>query len=216
MALINAPFGFRPAYHPSGLDRARAYTIANQYATSIYKGDPVYLVTASNSGTLQLQNATGASPTGDILGIFDGVEYTDAGTGKRVVSNFWPASQNCVVNLANPLVAWVWDDPLTVFEVQTDGTNNSAINQISPPIGGQVNCLTASVGTTVGSPPYSTGISQATVSGSSLVTSGSALQWTIVGVGRYLDNSMGDSANLYPVLQVRLNQSQMLAVKNAV
>ncbi len=51
MSSINAPFGLRPAFHPSGLDRAQALAngIASVYNTDILKGQPVKL---NSSGVL--------------------------------------------------------------------------------------------------------------------------------------------------------------------
>ena len=50
MSATSAPFGMRPAFHPSGLDRARAYVdgIVSAYGSDILKGQPVKLVTAGN------------------------------------------------------------------------------------------------------------------------------------------------------------------------
>ena len=47
MSATNAPFGLRPAFHPSGLDRAQALAngIASGYNTDILKGQPVKYVT---------------------------------------------------------------------------------------------------------------------------------------------------------------------------
>ena len=85
MSATNAPFGLRPAYHPSGLDRATALAdgILSTYSTSILKGQPVKLDT---SGVIQVAAAGDA-----FLGAFSGVEWTDT-TGRRRVSNYWPAS----------------------------------------------------------------------------------------------------------------------------
>ena len=43
MSSTNAPFGLRPAFHPSGLDRAQALAngITSAYSTNILKGQPV-------------------------------------------------------------------------------------------------------------------------------------------------------------------------------
>ena len=42
MSATNAPFGLRPAFHPSGLDRAQALAggIASAYNTDILKASP--------------------------------------------------------------------------------------------------------------------------------------------------------------------------------
>jgi len=45
MSSTNAPFGLRPSFHPTGLDRAVALTdgIASAYSSNILKGQPVAL-----------------------------------------------------------------------------------------------------------------------------------------------------------------------------
>jgi len=50
MSSSNAPFGLRPAFHPSGLDRAQALAngIASAYGTDILKGQPVKLNSSGN------------------------------------------------------------------------------------------------------------------------------------------------------------------------
>ena len=85
MSSTSAPFGLRPAYHPSGLDRAQALAggIASGYASNILKGQPVKLVTA---GVLNVAAAGDA-----FQGAIDGVQWTDT-TGRARVSNYWPAN----------------------------------------------------------------------------------------------------------------------------
>ena len=85
MSAINAPFGMRPSFHPSGLDRAVALPngIASAYNTGILKGQPVALNTSGN-----IIAATAGSA---FQGAFAGHEYTDL-TGRRLVSNQWIAN----------------------------------------------------------------------------------------------------------------------------
>ena len=68
MSSTNAPFGLRPAFHPSGLDRAQALAggIASGYGSAILKGQPVKYVTG---GTIQPAAAGDA-----FAGAFAGVE----------------------------------------------------------------------------------------------------------------------------------------------
>ena len=86
MSATSAPFGLRPAFHPSGLDRAQALAggIASGYSSNILKGQPV--IYNSSAGTIGAVTTTGAW-----TGAFAGVEWTDS-TGRRRVSNYWPAS----------------------------------------------------------------------------------------------------------------------------
>jgi hypothetical protein len=85
MSSINAPFGLRPSFHPTGLDRAVALSngIASAYNTGILKGQPVALNTSGN-----IIAATAGSA---FQGAFAGHEYTDL-TGRRIVSNQWIAN----------------------------------------------------------------------------------------------------------------------------
>ena len=70
MSSTNAPFGLRPSFHPTGLDRAVALSngIASGYNTGILKGQPVALNTSGNIIT-----ATAGSA---FQGAFAGQEYT--------------------------------------------------------------------------------------------------------------------------------------------
>jgi hypothetical protein len=51
MSATNAPFGLRPAFHPSGLDRAQALAggIPSAYNTDILKGQAVLYVAGSGT-----------------------------------------------------------------------------------------------------------------------------------------------------------------------
>ena len=57
MSTTSAPFGLRPAYHPSGLDRATALAngIASGYAYNLLKGQAVAMDT---SGTIVRTDGT--------------------------------------------------------------------------------------------------------------------------------------------------------------
>lgn len=189
MSSTLAPFGFRPAYHPSGLDRAKKYTIAAAYGTSIYKGTPVILNT---NGTIVIGTAAA-----DLLGIFAGVEYIDA-LGKPTLSNYWPAGQTLQANSVP--VAWVYDDPAIIYEVQADGS----IAQTA--IGDQADVSNVGNGST------QTGLSAATLS-AVLAGAGVQAQFRIVGFGQYVDNAPGDT---YTIVQVQLARSQYVANKVAV
>ena len=141
MSAVNAPFGLRPAFHPSGLDRAQALAngIASAYATDILKGQPVKLNT---SGVLVVAAASDA-----FQGAFAGVEFTDT-TGRRRVSNYWPAS---TAYQTGSCIAYVWDDPLVVYEMQAAGSLTQAA------IGEQFDITNETAGSTV------TGLSQCTL-----------------------------------------------------
>ena len=188
MGSANAPFGLRPAYHPSGLDRAQALTngIASGYTTDILKGAPVKYTT---SGTLNVLTSTEA-----FAGAFAGVEFTDS-TGRRRVSNYWPAS-----TVATNIIAYFYNDPLIVYEIQADGV----VAQTA--IGDNANFSNLTAGSTT------TGLSQCTMS-SSLTGSSAYGQLRIVDIAPYPDNAWGDA---YTVVRVTMALHQFVAPLNAI
>jgi hypothetical protein len=108
MSATSAPFGLRPAFHPSGLDRAIALAdgIASAYNTDILKGQPVKLNTSGNIVVAAAGDA--------FQGAFAGVEWTDT-TGRRRVSNYWPAN---TAYQTGSCVTYYYSDPNIVYEIQ--------------------------------------------------------------------------------------------------
>ncbi len=192
MSAVSAPFGFRPAYNPIGLERAKAYTIASAYNTQISKGQPVILNT---NGTV-----TAGGAAADLLGIFAGVEYIDSNTGKPVVSTFWPANQ-----AATNIRAWVWDDPNNVYEVQSDGS----IAQTA--IGDQADVSNAT--NVTGSAAIGGNVLSACTLSSTLAGGGAQAQFRIVGFGTQVDNLAGDA---FTIVQVQIARHQFISNKVAV
>lgn len=189
MSATLAGFGFVPSYHPTGLDRGTAFTIAAAYNTPIYKYG---VCTLNTNGTVTI-----GAVAADILGVFNGVQWTDA-QQKPNYSNFWPGAQTGATNI----IAWVWNDPATVFTVQADGS----IAQTA--IGDQADPTTA----TIGSGSTLTGLSVSTLS-ASLAGVGVQAQWRIVGFDGSPNNAIGDA---YTVVQVQLARSQFVANKVSV
>jgi hypothetical protein len=183
MSSTSAPFGLRPAFHPSGLDRAQALAngIVSGYATDILKGAPVrYNSTAGTSvaaGTI-----TNAAASGVWSGAFAGVEFTDT-TGRRRVSNYWPASTTFQTGSC---VAYFYNDQNIVYEIQTDAT----IAQTS--LGGEYN-FSANTGFTVTSGSNVTGLSSTGLGVSTAVANGAQGQMRVVDIAPYVDNNWGDN-----------------------
>lgn len=114
MANRDAPMGLRPVYHlTGGLVRPARYKIASGYGTSIFSGDLVHLV-----GTGKNVEAGDAATDAPFVGVFYGVEYRNS-SGEYVFSKYWPAS-TATLN-TDDAVAFVYDDPNIVYEVQADG-----------------------------------------------------------------------------------------------
>jgi hypothetical protein len=222
MSASASAFGFRPAQHWSGLERARPYLIQSTYATTIFKGDPVTLGATTALGTV----IVGAT-TGDLLGSLAGISYADA-TQKPVISPYWPGAVTGATPGANgasgagggyqaattSAIAWVWDDPATIFEAQTDGTFNAIANVatsaafLNGAIGGQMNSVGASAGNT------QTGLSAAKLAGSTLIATGGPAQFRVLEPGQQIDNAF--LSDTYVIFQVEIAQHVYRSNKNAV
>jgi hypothetical protein len=197
MTAISAPFGFRPSYHNSGQMRPKAYTIASTYAATIFSGDPVKL---TDNGVVQLGTSDGTR-TGTVdgillLGIFAGCQYLDA-SGKPTISPFWPGGTT-----GTEIVAWVYDDPETLFDVQY--TNPSAGTTVQTAVGEECDWTVASPGGST-----QTGLSNCQLTAIQ-ATSG---QFQITGFGYNINDSLTDA---FVTVTVRINEHHYKAAVNSV
>ena len=183
MSATAAAMGLIPVYHPSGLDRAQAYTINPTYNTAIYKGDPVIL---NSNGTVTVGTAAAA-----LMGVFAGCEYVDA-TGKPTVSNYYPASQS--VATGSVITAWVYTDPEIVYEIQAVGQLSATLATAMAAIGDEAD-ITYVAGTAT------TGLSACNLNTAALAGAAAQKQFRIVGFGLAPDNAATDA---YPVIRVTL------------
>jgi len=184
MSSSNAPFGMRPAFHPSGLDRAQALAngIVSGYTVDILKGAPVKMDT---TGVIQ------AAAAGDaFLGAFAGVEWTDT-TGRRRVSNYWPAN---TAYQAGSCIAYYYQEQTIVYEVQSTAT----LAQTS--IGDQCNMSSATAGSTT------TGLSAAMLG--TVVGASSQGDFRIIDLAPYADNAWGDP---FVIVRVQISRHQYTA-----
>lgn len=195
MSATSAPFGLRPAYFPTGLERAQALAngISSGYATNILKGQAVQY--SPNAGVI-LPVLDTTTNSGQVSGAFAGVEWTDT-TGRRRVSNFWPASTTVI---AGSVVAYFYNDQQIVYEIQTDAT------MAQTAVGNEANLSNFTAGSTT------TGLSQMTLS-ATLAGSGSAAQFRIVDLAPYVDNNWGDP---YVIVRVQVSKPQFVATVNAI
>lgn len=124
--IVSAPYGLKAVNEVGGLPYAgstRMIPIASGYNTSLFYGDTVQL----SGGTLVAgaYNCTSSptSPIAGTIGIFQGVEYTNPGTNQRIRAQYWPAG-----TVAQDAVAYVIDDPRTVFKVAVGVQGTSLAN----------------------------------------------------------------------------------------
>ena len=110
MANADAAFGFVPTRHMSGnAPRTNKYTCASELAENIFKGDLCIIIA---TGLITPHTATEVNN----IGVFDGCSYT-ASDGSYVYSEYWPTGTS-----ATDIILYIYDDPYTVFKVQSAGT----------------------------------------------------------------------------------------------
>lgn len=199
MSSTSAPFGFRASYHNSGQMRPKAYVVASGYAANIFSGDPVKL---TNDGVIELGTSDGTrSGTTDgvtLLGIFAGCQYLDA-TGKPTISPFWPASTT-----GTQIVAWVYDDPETLYDVQYANPGTPGTDSVQSAVGEECDWRVASPGGST-----QTGLSNTYLT----VIQSTSGQFQITGFANNINDSLTDA---YVVATVRLNEAAYKAAVNSI
>ena len=179
MANVDAPFGFRPVGKVgSGVNNGGTtlYTIADNYNTSIFKGDTVL----SSGGLVIAGTASGSTN----LGVFNGCFYIDPTSKKPTWSNYYSqvnVTASGSISGGTTIDAYIYDDPYTLFEAQCDGTIAKT----------DIGKNTDSV---LGTSSTVNGLSVTEIdSGSEATTAG--LQVRIVGISKDPENSDASSAN---------------------
>jgi hypothetical protein len=217
MSTTFKPFGLKPVYHPSGLDRAVPFVGTNTFVTgttftapyslsagqSFYQYQPVSLTA---SGQLTIANQTAAS--GTVYGVFDGVEYTTA-EGRRTVGK---SASKLTLDAATQIVFWIFSDPALVYEAQVNGSATTAY------IGRQYNFDTTT-GYTV-SDGYTIGTGGAGFSTTALLATPVATtvqgQVRVVGLGRevaYPTGELNAWGDAYTIVQVQIANNTFVAPK---
>ena len=220
MATTFKPFGLKPAYHPSGLDRAVPFVGTNSFQAAtdntysapyslsagqaFYQYQPVGL---NSSGQLTI-GATLAA-TSPLYGVFDGVEFTDS-QGRRSVAKW---ASKATLDASTQIVFWIFQDPALVYEAQVNGSVAASA------IGSEFNfdaTNTPAVGYSIGN--GGAGFSQAALAASP-VASGAQGQVRVVGLGREAafpagqTNAWGDA---YTIVQVTIANNSFVAPKVSV
>ena len=215
MSTTYLPFGMKPAYHPSGLDRATQFVGTNSFQAatdntynapyglttgqSFYQYQPVAI---NSSG--QLIPAPTLAATGRMYGVFDGVEFTDS-QGRRSVAKW---ASKLTLDASTQIIFWIFSDPELVYEAQCNGSVATSA------IGREYDfdsTNNATVGQSIGN--GGAGFSQ-TALAASPVTAGTQGQVKVVGLGREVafptgeTNAWGDTKT---IVQVKVANSQTVA-----
>jgi len=185
MANKDAAFGLKPIgkigqnADNQGLTE---YLIADNYASSIYQGDPVKAVAG---GTVEVAAAANTN----LVGVFWGQFITkDPTTGKPTYRNYY--TQTNVAN-GEEIRAFVYDDPYERFEVQSNNASASAATDVF-----ELADIEYTAGSTIN------GVSKVELDDASFVTTSAQLQ--VVGVSKDIENNDLTSANVNFV--VRINE----------
>ena len=113
MANQDAAFGLKPSSKLGSnvnSEGTTEYSIASGASGNIFSGDPVKM---ANTGTILV-----AAAGDQLLGVFRGCRYTNA-SGEVIYSAYWPDG-----TVSSDAVAFVVDDPNTLFEVQSAATGS--------------------------------------------------------------------------------------------
>ena len=221
MALTFQPFGLKPVYHPSGLDRAVPFVGTNTYGVgsgdytapyqlnageSFFQYQPVQLRAAPSGGyVLGIADATASqTPPNNVYGVFDGVEYTSA-EGRRSVAKY---ASKATLDAATNIVFWIFQDPALVYEAQVNGSVTTSA------IGAQFNFDTTS-GSSV-TDGVAIGVGGAGFSKCALASSVSYSggQVRVVGLGREVAFPAGETntwGDAYTIVQVQIANNAFVA-----
>lgn len=130
---VSAPYGLKAINEIGGLPYAgstRMIPIAAGYNTNLFYGDIVQL----SGGTLVAGSYSAASspttPIAGTIGVFVGCEFTQPVTNQKQRSQYWPAG-----TLAQDAVAYVIDDPRTVFKAVVGSQATSTLSNTSSGLG---------------------------------------------------------------------------------
>ena len=181
MANVAEKYGLRPVRKLDGspfINAQNRYRIASGYATAIFQGDLVKPVTGGG-----IERAV-ANTSDLVVGVFNGVFYTDPTTQKPTFKNYYPGGV-----AASDIIANVIDDPSVVFSIDSDGA--FAVADIFKNF-----AITNVTGSTL------TGISEVQLdySVSGLTTSGTVLQ--AIAISQDTQNETAGSANVDVLVRI--------------
>ena len=215
MATTFKPFGLKPAYHPSGLDRAVQFVGTNSFQAatdntynapySLSSGQAFYQyqpVSVNSSG--QLTIAATLAADGAVYGVFDGVEFTDS-QGRRSVAKW---ASKTTLDASTQIIFWIFQDTNLVYEAQVNGSVDASA------IGSEFNfdaTNTPASGYAIGNggAGFSTTALLATAVGS-----GNQGQVRVVGLGREVAYPAGNTnqwGDAYTIVQVQICNNQFAA-----
>lgn len=177
MAITAGAYGLRPLNLLGGTPfsgATRQYPIANNYALNIFNGSVVKIV---GGGGVELDTTAAGVFTKDSIGVFLGCQYTDPNTQQLLFSQNYPAN-----TVADDILAFVVDDPNTLFTIQADGAVPLAARGANVVLANAQSTITGSLIT-----------GNSNVAASSVVTPANTAPLRIVDFVTDAQNSPGDA-----------------------
>ena len=218
MATTLKPFGLKPAFHTSGLDRATPFAGTNSYITGTADFSAPYLLSTGEAfyqyQPVAVDPATGkltiaSTQTNRLIGSFDGVEFTDS-QGRRSVAKW---ASKATLDASTQIIFWLWTDPAMVYEAQINGSADASS------IGAQYDfdsTNTPASGTSIGN--GGAGFSTTALAASAVATTVQG-QVRVIGLGREAAYPSGETnawGDTYTIVQVQIANNTFVAPKASV
>ena len=167
------------------------YDIDAGESNAIFKGEPVKVDIDASTGGYIVTAAAGTT----MVGVLNGVLFTDATTSKPTFSNFYPAATTPANS--EDITAFVNDDPFQEYIIGTNATLGGTLALRKSKIGLTYATTAAAGSTTTGESSIQLGISTAATT---------AKQLRMVRIAEDPENEDQTAANCKVVVKVNLHQ----------
>ena len=167
------------------------YEIDAGESNAIFHGEPVKVDISASTGGYIVTAAAGTA----MVGVLNGVVFTDATTKKPTFSNFYPAATTPANS--EDITAFVNDDPFQEYIIGTDATLGGDLATRKSKIGLTYATTAAAGSTTTGESSIQLGISTAATT---------AKQLRMVRIAEDPENEDQTAANCKVVVKVNLHQ----------
>ena len=187
-------FGLRPIMrvgNTPSIQGQSKYEIDAGETNAIFNGEPVVVDLNTSTGGYLVTAAAGTS----MVGVLNGVLFTDATTSKPTFSNFYPAATTPANS--EDITAFVNDDPFQEYIIASDATLGGTLALRKSKIGLTYATTAAAGSTTTGKSSIQLGISTGATT---------AKQLRVVRVAEDPENQDQTAANCSVVVKVNLHQ----------
>ena len=167
------------------------YEIDAGETNAIFHGEPVKVDISTSTGGYLVTAAAGTA----MVGVLNGVVFTDATTKKPTFSNFYPAATTPANS--EDITAFVNDDPFQEYIISTDATLGGTLALRKSKIGLTYATTAAAGSTSTGKSSIELGISTAATT---------AKQLRMVRIAEDPENQDQTAANCSVVVKVNLHQ----------